>query len=222
MQTYSEFCPVCDIESLFAFGNNIFDTKKIAKRVRKALEGKTPIALYFGFNPASYKGDVVVSTDTGYVFVPVEESLVLVGGAWSYKVFLRLYFAQERLSAFLADLGEMLNVKVVDRCLYGPFLTGPIFREEDLEHHKPEDVAFCLKKQKEICEKFKEQLEDRKDFDSYWSYHNQGFEFHYIPSIEINNAIKRIYEQRKVIEQNGGWPEAKKVILQLHNLLYAP
>lgn len=222
MQTYSEFCPVCDIESLFAFGNNIFDTKKIARRVRKALDGKTPIALYFGFNPASYKGDVVVLTDVGYVFVPIEESLALVGGAWSYLTFLTSYYAQKRLSAFLTNLGEMLNIKVVDRCLYGPFLTEPIFREEELEHQKPEDVAFCLEKQKEICEKYKEQLDSGKNFDSYWSYHNQGFEFRYIPSIEINNAIKRIYEQRKTIEQNGSWAEAKKVILQLHNLLYTP
>lgn len=191
---------------------NEFDVNLVAERVKKAIGEKKAISLYLGFNPVSYWGDIVVLTEEGYTFIPLEGHLALAGGVWSTIVFIRLYYAQERLSAFLAELGKKLNIEVVDRGLYAAYL------DQYIEGSDQDEVDFCLEKQSLFRAKYQKQLEELRQFDSWTAYHNQGFAYRYIPSIEIEHAIDAIYRQRETLERNGYWQEARAVIDKLQVL----
>lgn len=66
---------------------------RFKEKAQVVLGGERPIALYLGFNPVTYQGDVVLQTEAGYRFIPMEEPIELAGGVWSARVFLRLYSA---------------------------------------------------------------------------------------------------------------------------------
>ena len=191
------------LERTMQYIGNRFDADMYAKRVWAATVGKKLKTLYFGFDPNTYRGEIVVLTDEGYIFVPLEEMLELAGGVWSDCVFLRLLVAQERLSAFLAELGKKLKIEVVDRLLYASYLLGPL---ED---------ALCKEKQNAFREQHREQLAERETFSGWCDYHNQGFAYRYIPSTAIQRAINGIYDQREILEENGCWQEARTVIQRL-------
>lgn len=206
-------------EFILPRAGNEFDVNVMAKRVKKAIGEKKAISLYLGFNPVSYKGDIVVLTEEGYIFIPLEGHLSLVGGVWSYEVFIRLYYAQERLSVFLAELGKALSIEVVDRGLYAAYLDQNIERQVYLAHgFEQDEVDFCLEKQPLFRAKYKKQLEELKQFDNWTDYHNQGFAYRYIPSVEIEHAIDAIYRQRETLEKKGYWQEARAVIYKLREL----
>ena len=141
ISTESEFQHHLDTFFSLTVGNP-FELDLMSERVARAIKNKTPNALYLGFNPASYQGDIVVLTDDGYVFVPLKGRLALAGDCWSHLVFIRLYFAQERLSSFLEELGKRLNIKVIDRCLFIEYLDHNIFAPEDLTYLSKEEIKL--------------------------------------------------------------------------------
>lgn len=175
-----------------------------------------PIALYLGFNPVTCQADVVLQTEAGYCFIPMEEPIELAGGVWSARVFLRLCSAQEQLSAFLRSLAEDLHTTSVDRCLYAEwlnfeldFLPGRCSQREEV---------LCVEKQRWFRDTYRKQLEDMRQFGSWIEYHNQGFAYRYYSSVAVGGAIHEIYRYRKILEAHGCWPEARAVIDQLRSI----
>jgi len=198
---------------------NDFDAAAVASKVKRQLGGKTAECLYFGFNPVTYSAEIVLLTEGEYIFVPLDERPTLAGGAWSSTTFLILYYAQERLSAFLTCLGSLLGIPAIDRCLYGAYLEHQIFYEE-IDPEPQEYMDFCLEKQNLFRSRYQSQLEEKAQYPDWISYHNHGFMFRYIPSMEIQNAIDAIYAQEKVLAENNYWHQAKAAIRQLRDLAY--
>ncbi len=172
-------------------------------------------AIYFGFDPVTYQNDLVLRTERNYVFLPLNIPLELAGGVWSAHVFLRLYRAQKQLSTFLNAVGKVLKADAVDRCLYGPYLDGELFSDEELYHYDQETVSLCIALQKQFRETYKKQLEDKRWFDNWTEYHNQGFSYRYLPSMVIGRAIDELYRQRTMLEENNCWQEVRNTISRL-------
>lgn len=202
-------------------GRNIFDVKRIAANARELLKDKTPISLRLLFNPVSFRGELVIETTDGCVFVPLgkDGELVQVGGCWSLLVYQRLYYAQKNLSASLRALGEELEIPVIDRCLYGAYLDGEITCLPEWTHQKDE-FKLCLNKQKKFRKKYHAQIEERKGFNNWMEYHNDGFGARYIALMEVQGAIDRIYKQRSEIESLDGWKDAKTIVWQLMDIIW--
>lgn len=191
--------------------------------VKKAIGQKEAIKLMIGYNPATGKGDVVVEVEkqpdgSHYVFLPLEESFTSAGVAWSNYVWLKLYYAQKNLSEFIKKIGKELNIPVEDRCLYIDYLLqGPILPSKK-DAYISEFAMFCNDQYKHFLEEYKEQIIERAKGKDFVSYNNKGFEYRYIPEMELEKAISEIYRQRNVFANNGYWEKAKTVIQKMQKL----
>lgn len=206
-----------DSQLAYKQAGNKFDVKEVANDVKKALGNRIPIKICLGFNPVSESGEIVVFLKYwDPVFVPLRECLTICGAAWSSYKWLNLYFAQRNLSEFLENLGKELNIPVEDRCLYMDFLLSepPIFEG----HEQDELNDACMRAKPVFLEKYSKQIAERKTYKGFWNYHNEGFSYKYIPSIEINNAINAIYKREKELKDNNYWDETKKIIRQLMDI----
>lgn len=50
---------------------------RFKEKAQVVLGGEKPIALYLGFNPVTYQGDVVLQTEAGYRFIPMEDAMFI-------------------------------------------------------------------------------------------------------------------------------------------------
>lgn len=203
---------------------NQFNAKKIAKKVQKSIGRRHMKCIYLGFNPASYKCDIVVLTENGYEFIPLEEDLTLTGGAWSNSTWLRLYYAQKNLSAFLSELGKELHTPVEDRCLYLKWLCespDPLGETGVVNSHdlRRKQYALCREKQEKFFTIYEKQIAESKNVKTWADYYNRGFAYKYIPSLEIQKVINELYANRELFEKMDTWDSVKDKILALDKLL---
>lgn len=203
---------------------NKFNVKKIAKKVQRSISGQHTKCIYLGFNPASYKCDIVVLTEKGYEFIPLDEELTLVGGAWSSSTWLRLYYAQKNLSAFLSELGKALHTPVEDRCLYlkwlcespDPLDEAGIANSYDLRR---KEYALCREYQEKFFATYEKQITESEGAKTWADYHNKEFAYKYIPSLEIQKIINELYANRELFEEKDTWGSVKDMISVLNKLL---
>lgn len=211
-----------NVRKAYEQAGNKFDVKEAANDVRMALGDRIPVKIRLGFNPASYKGDIVVFLkDSTHVFVPLRGSLTLCGAAWDNFVWLQLYFAQRNLSEFLENLGKELNVPVEDRCLYIDYLlSGPITpKTYEQERHNYPMYEICMKSNLVFLNMYHSQIVERQNEISWIDYHNYGFSYKYVPYVEIEKAINAIYGRRGDMEKYGTWDEARAIIDKLYDIV---
>ena len=180
------------------FTSNLFHINQVAEAVLNAIDtsNKDPLCMYLGFNPVTYQTDIVVETTNGYIFIPLNDNddspnhgqVELMGACYSHYINMSACLAQQRISFFLKRLGEMLNLPVIDRFLYGPYILSDWDKEPMGEIFQSE-FEFAAQMQAKMIEKYQKQIqeaerigitkEDIFQSNYYMDYVNQGFSSHY-------------------------------------------
>lgn len=91
--------------------------------------------------------------------------------------------------------------------------------EECISAPSREFLDFCKERYSDFLNEYREQIVERAKFSSWLEYNNFGFDYKYLPSVEIEKAVQAIYDNREILEKNNYWDEAKAITNKLSELV---